>query len=84
MEDSQWLELLDPFTALKSLYLTNGIAQRVCGALQELSVERATDVLPALRKLFVRGSGSLQPVQEAMMAFVAARQFSGHPIVVDH
>ena len=82
MENAQWLELLDPFTALKNLYLTDGIAQRFCGALQELSGERATEVLPALRNLFVRGS-SLEPVQEAMKSFVTARQLSGHPVVVD-
>jgi len=68
MEDAQWLELLDPFTALKNLHLIHGIAQHVCGALQELSRERATEVLPVLRSLFVRGFSSLQPVQEAMMA----------------
>jgi hypothetical protein len=56
VENTQWLELLDPFTALKNLYLTNGIAQRFCGALQEASGERATEVLPALCSLFVRGS----------------------------
>jgi len=83
MENAQWLELLDPFTSLKSLYLTHEIAQRVCGALQELSGERATGVLPSLRNLFVRGFSSLQHVQEAMMPFVAARQLSGHPMVVD-
>jgi hypothetical protein len=84
MENSQWTELLDPFAALKNLYLTHGIAERVCGALQELSGERASEVLPALRNLFVRGFESLQPVEEAMVPFVAARQLSGHPIVVDH
>jgi len=83
MENAQWLELLDPFTALNSLYLTDGVAQRVCVALEGLSRERATEVLPALRNLFVRGSSSLQPVQEATMAFVAARQLSGHPVAID-
>jgi len=83
MENTQWLELLHPFTALRNLYLTRSIAQRVCGALQQVSGERTTEVLPALRNLFVQGS-SLQPIQEAMVPFVAARQLSGHPLVVDH
>jgi len=83
IEDTQWLELLDLFTALKDLYLTDEIAQRVCGALQRLSGERATEVLPALRNLFVR-TLPLKSAQEAMMPFVAARQLSGHhPMVVD-
>jgi F-box-like len=79
VEDAQWLELLDPFTALKNLYLTDKIARRVCDALQELSGERATEVLPALGNVFVRGP-SLQPVQEVMVPFVAARQLSDHPV----
>jgi len=83
MENAQWLELLEPFTGLKNLYLTHGIAQGVCGALQELSGEKTTEVLPALRNLFVQGS-SLKPVQKAIGAFVAARRLSGHPVVVDH
>jgi len=82
MENARWLELLDRFTALKSLYLTDGIAQCFCSALQELSGERTTKVLPALRNLFVRES-SLEPVQEAIKSFVTARQLSGHPVVVD-
>jgi hypothetical protein len=82
VENARWLELLRPFTSLKNLYLSHQIARFVCGALQELSGERATEVLPALRNIFVEGS-SLQPVQEAMMPFVAARQLSGHPIVIE-
>jgi len=81
--DAQWLELLDPFTALKNLYLTSGVAQHFCGTLREVSGDRASEVLPALRNLFVRGS-SLESVQEAMKPFVAARQLSGHPVVVDN
>jgi hypothetical protein len=84
MENAQWLELLDPFTALKNLYLTDGIAQRFCRALQKLSGEKAAEVLPALRNLFVRNFSSLEHVQEAMKPFVAARQLSGNPVVVDH
>jgi len=84
LEYDQWLELLDRFTSLKNLYLTDGIVQCVCGALQELSGERATDVLPALRNLFVRGFWSLQPVQQAMMPYIAARQLSGQPMAIGH
>jgi hypothetical protein len=82
MQNARCLELLDRFTALKNLYLTHGIAQYLCGALQELSGERTTEVLPELRNLFVQWS-SLEPVQEAMKTFVTARQLSGHPVVVD-
>ncbi|KAH9961808.1 hypothetical protein BC827DRAFT_261496 [Russula dissimulans] len=33
-KNAQWLELLDPFTALKRLHFTDGIAQHFSGALQ--------------------------------------------------
>src|SRR5712672_4452144 len=84
MEDTQWLELLNSFNALKNLYLTCGVAQRVCGALQEVSGERATEVLPALRNIFVDGFRSLEHIQEAIRPFAAARQLSGHPVAIDH
>ena len=84
MGHTRWLELLDSFTALKNLYLTCGVAQRVCGTLQEVSGERATEVLPALRNLFVDGFRSLEHIQEAIGPFVAARQLSGHPVAIDH
>jgi hypothetical protein len=86
MENARWLELLDQFTSLKSVYLFGQLVRGVCGALQELSGERATEVLPALRNLFVRGQGfsSLERVQGAMKLFLAARELSGHPVVVDH
>jgi hypothetical protein len=84
MEDIQWLGVLNQFTALKNLYLTRGIARRVCGALQGLSGERATEVLPALRNLFVDELWSFKHIQEAIRPFVAARQLSGHPVAIDH
>jgi len=84
MDDTQWLEFLDPFTALKNLYLTDEIARRVCTSLQELSGERATEVLPALRNIFVDGLRSFEHVQEALRPFVAARQLSGYPVAINH
>jgi len=85
MENARWLELLEPFTALKNLYLTDEITRRVCGALQELSGERATEVLPTLRNLFVDVDGfqSLEHTEEVIRPFVAARQLSGHPVAID-
>jgi len=83
MDNAQWMELLDQFTALKNLYLTRGVTHRVFRALQGLSGERATEVLPALRNLFVR-TPSLEPAQEAIRSFVAARRLSGRPVAIDH
>ena len=53
MEDTQWVEFLDPFVSLKNLYLMDEVARRVCSALQKISREMATEVLPVLRNLFI-------------------------------
>jgi len=84
MENAQWLELLNLFPALEDLYLTDEIAPRVCGALQELSEERATEVLPALCFLFVDvNKVQSEYIQGAMMPFLVGRLLSGHPLVFD-
>jgi len=85
METGQWLELLDPFTALKNLYLIEPIALHVFSALQELSGERVTEVLPTLQGLFIThlSSDSLpEGLRKATKTFVAARRRSDHPMSV--
>jgi len=84
MDDTQWLELLDPFTALKNLYLTDDIARRVCNVLRELSGEMATEVLPALRNIFVDRPRSFKRIQKAIKPFIAARRLSGRPVAINH
>jgi hypothetical protein len=92
IENSQWLELLYPFTNVKNLYLSEGVVPRIAPALQEL-VEGGvgvTEVLPVLESLFLEErhpSGPIDesyistPVQEAtgIGMFVAARQLSTRP-----
>jgi len=55
MEDTQWLELLQTFVTVKNLYLSNKVASCVSPALQGLSEERATDMLPMLQALVLDG-----------------------------
>jgi hypothetical protein len=80
IEDSQWLEVLHPFTALKDLYVSREFLPRIAPALQEL----AGQVLPSLQNLFLEDLQSTGPVQKAIEKFVAARQVAGHPIAVSH
>jgi hypothetical protein len=73
IEDSQWLEVLHLFTAVKYLYLSREFTSRMAPALQEL----AEEVLPSLQNLFLedlRPSGG--PVQGAIGKFVVARQLA--------
>jgi hypothetical protein len=84
MEDTQWLELLRPFTSVKDLELFEDSVPFIAPALQELSGERVTEVLPALQNLFFTGPQPSEPVKEAIQKFIAARQLFGHPVTVHH
>lgn len=45
-ENARWLELLQPFVAVKDLYLTKEFTLHIAHALQELVGERVMEVLP--------------------------------------
>jgi len=84
IEDSQWLEVLHPFTALKDLHVSWEFVPRIAPAFQELAGEPVTEVLPALQSLFLEEPHPSGPVHEAIEKFVAARKLAGHPIAVSH
>jgi hypothetical protein len=84
MEDTQWLELLHPFTSVKDLRLCKDSVAFIALSLQDLSGERITEVLPALENLFLEGPQPSGPVKEAIGKFIAARQLSGCPVTVHH
>ena len=82
IENSQWLEVLHPFTIVKDFYISSTFIPRIAPALQELVGERVMEVLPALQTLFLEEPLPSGPVQDPIGQFVAARQLAGHPIVV--
>ena len=82
IEGSQWLELLRPFTGVKTLSISEEFTPRVASALQELVGERVTEVLPTLQALILEETSLSGPVQEAIEQFVAARQLVNLPIIV--
>jgi hypothetical protein len=81
-ENTQLLELLHLFTAVKDLYIPSEFTPRIASALKGLVGVRVTDVLTALQTLFLEESPLSGPVQEAIGQFVAARQLAGHPLAV--
>jgi hypothetical protein len=81
-ENARWIELLQPFTLVKNLYLSKDFALRIAPALDELGGEIVTEVLPALENVFIEKLKLYGPVTEAFQNFAAMRQPSGHPIVV--
>jgi hypothetical protein len=57
----------------------------VMDALKGLYGERVTEVLPALQDIFLEGlnpAEPVEPIQEAIKPFIAARQLFGHPVAV--
>ena len=81
IESALWMDLLLPFTAVKSLYLSKEFAAGIAVALQELVGGRIT-VLPSLQNVFVEGLEPSGPFQGNIEQFVSARQLSGHAIAI--
>jgi F-box-like len=84
VDNALWLGLLQPFTSVKNLYLSEEIAGRIVPALQELVGHRATEVLPTLENIFLEEGQRSGPVQEGIQQVVAVRQATNHPIAVSY
>ena len=82
IENTEWLDLLLPFTAVKNLYLSKEFAPRIAPALQELTGVRTTEVLPVLQNVFLEGFRQSEPIQEGIARFISARQLTNHPIAI--
>jgi len=80
MDSSLWLELFHLFIAVQSLYVSKILAPPVTAALRELGEGRTMEVLPALKNLSLEGHQPAKSIQ----SFVASRQLSGHPIVIQN
>jgi hypothetical protein len=80
--DAPWLQLVNPFVSVKSLYVCENMGPFVASALKGLTGERVTEVLPRLDDLFLEGLGSSGFVAETIGSFVSIRQFSGHPVIL--
>ena len=82
LDDPRWLELLNPFVSVRTLYVSKWLVPFVAFALAKLTGERATEVLPRLENLFLEGLGSLGFVEKYIKSVVSVRQYSGHPVIV--
>jgi hypothetical protein len=82
IENTLWLELLHPFTAVKNLTLSGEVARHIAPTLQELVGGRTTEVLPTLQNIFLTEFGPFRAVPEGIEQFVARRQVTSHPIAV--
>ena len=84
----RWLELLQPFTSVKQLYLYGRLALRVARALQDVSGEEVTEVLPALQNISIFGYGDEpseeRAILEALRKFLATLHLSGRCVSVHY
>jgi hypothetical protein len=87
IENSQWLELLRPFTAVKNLHLSREFTPRIVPALQELVKERKTEVLPDLQCLYLEDNRAWGPIREAIIDVYSLLFFHlclASPTIVSH
>jgi len=80
--DPLWLQLLNPFVSVKTLYVSERLGPFVASVLGKLTGESVTEVLPILNDLYFEGLGSSEFVQKTIKSFVSIRQLSGHPVIV--
>ena len=81
-ENTQWLELLQPFVAVKNLYLAKDFTLHIAYTLQGLVGVRVMEVLPALANVFIDEFELSVLVHKVLKEFVVARQLAGHPIII--
>jgi hypothetical protein len=82
MNNTQWLELFHAFIAVRTLRISHPLRSLIVPALQELTGEMATEVLPALDSLYL---GEYKPIvseQQAIEPFITARRSYNHPLSI--
>jgi len=80
--NTEWLDLLVPFTAVENLYLSELYLIYIALALQECT-GKTTEVLPALKNVFLEGfRPSYHHPPEGIAQFVSARQMINHSITI--
>ena len=83
-ETTGWLELFQPFSTVKNLYLSKVFAPRIAPTLEMLAGERTTEALPTLQNIFLEEGQRSGPVREGIQQVVAVREAAGHPIAVSY
>ncbi|KAH9170261.1 hypothetical protein EDB89DRAFT_2230702 [Lactarius sanguifluus] len=77
MDDVEWLLFLRQFSSMQTLYVSPKLAGHVALALEEITAEMATETMPSLDLICLRG----QPAS-SIKKFVSARRLSGRPVAV--
>ncbi|KAI0292169.1 hypothetical protein BC826DRAFT_969714 [Russula brevipes] len=81
MVSTQFLEIFRLVTATRSLYVPESIGQIIASVLQELIGERATEVLPNLRDIFLERSARSGSIQQQPIIWRNGRKSVGDLLV---
>jgi hypothetical protein len=82
MVSTQFLEIFQSFTAIRSLDVSRTLMPFIGRALQEPIGESTTEVLPNLHLLTSEGAATSVSIPEDIQPFIEARQLSGRPVAV--
>ena len=77
MDNIEWLQLLRPFSSVRTLFVSRDFAGHVSRSLDNITAVMATEVLPALKMLCLEGE---PPSSDHK--FIATRSESGRPVLV--
>ena len=83
-ENTEWLDLLLSFPAIKNLYVAKRIAPRIALALQEITGGGTTEVLSALENFYLEGFQENHYLRRlgGIRQFVSARRLTGPPVAI--
>ena len=82
IDDTKWLDILLPFTAVKNLYLSKLFSPSIAIALDELTGGRTIEMLPDLQNVFLEGFQPSGPVDGGIARFISARQLTNRPVAI--
>ena len=82
IQSIEWLELLLPFTSVKTLHVCEKFTPCIAAALQEMTSGGTTEVLSNLQNLYLEGYQPSESVEGGIERFISARQLANHPVAV--
>jgi len=82
VDSTQWLKLLRSFAAVQALSVARELVPLIAPALQDLTGDKTTEVLPALRHLLLEGLEPSGSLWEMIQPFVVTRQLSDRPVTI--
>ncbi|KAH9166383.1 hypothetical protein EDB89DRAFT_219733 [Lactarius sanguifluus] len=78
VDNAEWLHLLRQFSAVQTLRVSRKLAGHVALALEDVTVEMAAEVLPALKSIDL-----VDQLASSVDKFLAVRRLSGRPVTVN-